>query len=687
MKRQWMHTLVIAIGLVGLLPSGGEAQRVTENKNIGELERLGKDGRDWLVLGAAAEGFEDLSLEQKKLAYYLYRAAIAGNNIYYMQNHRYALEIKNLLEAIYLSSDGLDPETKRAVHDYLKYVWINHGQYDDVQGTKFIPNYLTFEMLGAAARHAQAKGADLGLAAGETLEKKLERLRPSIFDPNVEPVRTEQGAGKDVIAASAVNFWDPDITSEDMESVPDFWKKKLNVRFAKEANGAVVPQEYRIGGLFDRELRTITHFLEKALPLAESDQQAAGLKALIEYYRTGNEEKFREYSVDWLKTESVIDYLNGFVEQYTDPKGVIGAFEANVSFVADSELVGRLADNALYFEKKMPWPKAYQRETVTRPVANVVKVLVETGDSGPYSPAAYNLPNYSDIRRDVGSKNIILLNIETARSDELRERTIQRFYLPEVQDVYRTFGEKGRAWEVYMHEVIGHGSGRPDASLSDDPRQVIGRAYSALEECRADLVALYHIFDPKLVEIGAFEADEQRDIGLAMHLGYLQGQLNAHRRYHGDTIREAHDRGRQLVLRYLMSGGESGDRDYAVDVVQREGNFFVEISDLDAARRGVGDLLGRLQVIKSTGDEEGANALFDRFGTKVNPEWRDNIMARATALKIPNATAFVFPQLVPVAGGENENEMVDVRVVYQEDLTAQQLRWSRLAGVTDDWIY
>jgi dipeptidyl-peptidase-3 len=423
------------------------------------------------------------------------------------------------------------------------------------------------------------------------------------------------------------------------------------------------------------------------LPFAENEKQAQGLRALVDYYQTGDEELFREYSVHWLQTESVVDYLNGFIEQYVDPRGVIGAFEANVSFVADSELIGRLADNALYFEERMPWPQEYKREAVTRPVANVVKVLVETGDSGPYSPAAYNLPNYSDIRRDVGSKNIILLNIETARSEELRARTIESFYLPEVQDVYREHGEKGRAWEVYMHEVIGHGSGKPAASLSEDPRQQIGRAYSALEECRADLVALYHVFDPKLVEIGAFPAEQQRDIGLAMYLGYLQGQLNAHRRYQDLTIREAHDKGRQLVLMYLMSGGENRDRDYGVDVVQRNGDFFVEITDPDAARSGVADLLGRLQVIKSTGDGEGANSLFDRFGTNVNVEWRDNIKARAAKLQIPNATAFVFPQLVPIGGGRDGKEIVDVRVVYEEDLTAQQLRWSRLAGVTDEWTY
>jgi dipeptidyl-peptidase-3 len=216
---------------------------------------------------------------------------------------------------------------------------------------------------------------------------------------------------------------------------------------------------------------------------------------------------------------------------------------------------------------------------------------------------------------------------------------------------------------------------------------VIGRAYSALEECRADLVALYNILDPKLVEIGAFTAEEQRDIALAMYQGYLQRHLNGYRRYESDTIREAHDKGQQLVLMYLHSGGESGDRDFGVRVVERDEDFFVKVSDLDAARKGVAELLGRLQVIKSRGDSEGANWLFDRFGTKLNVEWRDNIKARAAKLNLPNGTAFVFPQLIPVAGGKDGKEIVDVRLVYEEDLTAQQLRWSRLAGVADEWTY
>jgi len=661
----------------------------TGKKMVGELERLGKDGRDWIVLGADAPGFDALTLSQKKLAYYLYRAAIAGDEIMYQQNHRHALEIKHLLEAIYLNRPGLPEDVQRAVHEYLKYIWINHGNYNAAQGTKFLPNTLTFEMLQQAAEHAQRKGAKL-VVEGETLGQKLERLRPTIFDASFEPVLTEQGEGKDIVAASAVNFWDPGITSRDLEALGEpsnYWTSKINVRFARGADGRIVPQEYRLGGVFDRELRTIVYFLEKAAPLAESEFQRRGLQALIEYYRTGEEERFRQYSVEWLKSETVIDYLNGFVETYHDPRGVTANFEGNVSFVSDSALVGRLADGALYFEQKMPWPERYRRTTVNRPVANVVNVIVETGDSGPFSPVAYNLPNYTDLRRDVGSKNIILINIETARSEKIRDATLQEFYLPETRELARKYGDLGRLWEVYMHEVIGHGSGKPDEKLKQDPRHILGRAFSSLEECRADLVALYHIFDPKLAEIGAFKPEDQRDVALATYQGFLQGHLNGYRRYEDDTIREAHQRGRQLVLMYLHSGGETGREDYGVKVLDKEGDYFVQIQDLDKARAGVGALLSRLQVIKSTGDAQAAAELFARFGTKVDAAWRDNIRARAAKLALPNLTAFVFPRLIPVGGGKDGKEVVDVKIAFDEDLTAQQLRWSRLAGVADGWVY
>lgn len=645
---------------------------VNGERKVGELERLGKNGLDFIILGVDAPGFDQLAPSRKKLAYYLYRAAIAGHTIADQQNHRHALEIRKLLETIYRNSEGMPAPVREGVLDYLKYIWINHGPYDHDTHVKTLPNTLTFEMLRSAAEFACARGAKIELEAGETPAAKLERLRPTIFDPDFEAVGTNQRQGEDIIATSAVNLYDRRLTQKHIDSLAPEWQQRLNVRFGCEG-GKAVPQVYRIGGLYGGDLETVTHFLKLAQPCAESEEQRRGLQGLIDFYTSGDEERFRAYSIDWLRSSTVIDYLNGFIESYMDPRGVIGQFEGNVSFATDSTLIGRLAENALYFEMRMPWPDIYKLDKVSRPVANVVNVVVETGDSGPISPAAYNLPNYNDLRRDYGSKNIILLNIEEARSEQIREATIREFYLPEYRDAVRKFGDIARQWEVYMHEVIGHGSGKPDTRLAVDPAVAIGRAYSALEECRADLVALYHAADPKLVEIGAFPGEAQAQIVHTMFITYLQGQMNRYRMYEDDLVREAHQRGHQLMMTYLLEGGERGGSDYGVEVISAAGDYFIRLRDVDKAQRGVGDLLCRLQTIKAQGDAAAAEQIFERFGTHINPDWRLNIRARAARLNIPNKSAFVFPRLSPVM---RDGEIVDVRIHSDEDLVAQQLRMS-----------
>jgi dipeptidyl-peptidase-3 len=634
---------------------------------------------DYLVLGVEVQGFEGLTPRQRVLAYHLYRAAVAGNAIFTLQSHRHALEIQRLMEAIHLRADLLDPETAEAVHEYLKYLWINHGQYDHDSHCKFVPYRLTPVMLRRAARRLADAGVDLEPGSDEDLEAKLRRLEPHIFDPDVEPLQVNQRMGDDIVATSSVDLYAPGMTQALLESVDGDWSSRLNVRFDLE-DGVVVPQPYRIGGVYSSDLETVSFFLEKALQYAEGPEQEGGLRALLEFYRTGEEERFRDYSVHWIRSRTAIDYLNGFIESYKDPRGVIGMYEANVSFVADSSLIDALADHALYFEQRMPWPEKYRRARIEKPIANVVRVLVETGDSGPSSPAAYNLPNYSDMRRDVGSKNIVLENIEGARSLELQEAVRREFYLPHLQDAHRNHSDTARRWIVYMHEVIGHGSGQPEPDLEADPAILVGRAYSALEECRADLVALYHMTDPKLVEIGAFAAKEQPQIVLSSFLRYLQGMMVSYRTLKKPEIREAHMRGRQLVLAYLSRGGDHGDEDFGVQVVKRDGDYFVDVTDVDRARQGVGKLLGRLQTIKSTGDAAAAAELFDRFGSRLDPEIHRNIVERARRLRIPRHTAFVFPRLIPVM---NDGEVVDARLVSDEDLTAQQLRFSRLRGSTE----
>ena len=646
----------------------------TEQPRIGELERIGPDGRDALVIGVEAPGFEALSTDEKRFAYLMYRAAIPGNAISFRQSHRDADTIVSLLEAIFLHSDGLEPALREAVHEYLKLVWIHHGQYHHHTHAKFAPPTLTPDMLRRAAQHAVKNGARLPGQTG-SVEALLAGLHETIFNASHEPIQTNQSAGADIVATSAVNYYDPGVTMADIEAQPREFRERINVRFARR-DGRVLPEVYRIGGLFGRELETISHFVRLALPHAENDEQRAALTSLITFYETGDERHFREHMIHWLKSDARVDYLNGFIESYLDPRGVIAAFEGNVSFRAGAGLSEKIADHAPYFEARMPWPDIYKRTEIARPVAKIVNVLIETGDAGPVSPAAFNLPNYNDIRRDHGSKNVILYNVENTRSEGLEQLVVNEFFLPEYRDATLSLTHTiVRPLKVYLHEIIGHGSGRPDPALGNiDPRSRLGRAYSSLEEARADLVALYHIGDPKLAEIGAYDPRFREVVVETAFVGYLQGWLSRLDRIEGTTVREAHDRGHHAILMWLLRGGYDG-HDYGVEIAELDGDFFVRVTDVDAAHRGAGDLLTLLQVIKSTGDTEAAHRIFDEFGTNVEPAWKANIASRREKLKLPQLKVFVFPHLTPVL---RSGRIVDVNLAYDEDLTAQQLRFRRL---------
>ncbi len=651
----------------------------TDKPCVGELERLGPGGRDIMVMGIDAEGFEQLSTDEKIFAYYLYRAAIAGNRIAFDQAHRHAYEIKHLLEEIFAHSDGLDDATRDAVHEYLKRIWIHHGPYDHYTHTKFTPWLLTQSMLHAAATHASARGARIPLDPAESIEQMLERLGRTIFDPDFEPLQTNQSADEDIVATSAVNYWDRGITSADLDKLPADVRHQLNVRFARRGND-VVPEVYRIGGRYSHELTAASEFISRALPFAGSDEQRRSLELLLEYYRTGDEETFREHCVHWLASSDRVDYVNGFIEVYLDPRGSIGQFEANVSVRANSPLIDGISANALYFEQRMPWPEKYRRTSVTPPVANVVNVLVETGDAGPVSPAAYNLPNYNDIRRDHGSKNVILHNIENTWSRQLLQELADEFFLPEYRDnVMRYSRSVVRPLQVYLHEIVGHGSGQPDESLADDPRVALGRLYSTLEECRADLVALYHMGDDKLVELGAYTRAERDAVVETAYVVAMQGWFSRLDRVPGLEVREAHNRGDHTIMSYILDGGFDG-ADFGARMETVDGKLFVRVTDPALVHVGLSELLGKIQIIKSTGDLPAAEALFDRFGSHIKPEWKDNVIERKRHITSPKIRAFVFPRLQPVI---KDDDVVDVTIHFDEDLTAQQLRFSRLENSTE----
>ena len=642
---------------------------------VGELERLGPGGTKFLVLGLEAPGFDSLAKEERLFLFFMSRAAIAGDDLLYRQNHRHALAIKNLMETLFRYRTHLSGEQTAAVHDYLKLLWVNHGNYDHRSGMKFVPELLTREMLRNAMVNLVERGEELAFIPGNGVDEKLAFLDRDIFDAEYEKQLTVTEPGRDIVLESAVNHYDPGVTDAMIAALEPKLRNALNVRFTLRG-GTIMPLFWKVGGLGTEHLEQVVYFLEQALEYAGSVEQKESIAKLVDFYRSGDEEAFRQHSIAWLKTKGRTDYLNGFVEQLKDPRGIIGNYEGMSAFVSDAELVEKLADRAADLERAMPWPDPYKRESVARPVANVATLLTGTGDMGPVPWAGYNLPNYDDIRTSVGSKNVVFVNLLNARSEKDFLAGVKEFYLPEYHALVKGRVDLVSRWVVYLHEILGHGSGRSDASLKDDPRNLIGQSFSTLEEARADLVALYHMGSPDLVAIGVFPADRTQEVLLATYVTYFQGFLMLYRRFEGEIIREPHWKGRQLILSYLLAGGEEGGNDFGLVMEQKEGKYFVRVTDPLKVRAGIARLLERVQTIKSTADRDGAEKLIERFGTRFDPAVRDDISRRSAVLKLTHQTAFVFPHVIPVRG--RGGEVIDARVVNDEDLTAQHLRWSRL---------
>jgi len=406
------------------------------------------------------------------------------------------------------------------------------------------------------------------------------------------------------------------------------------------------------------------------------DNERQALTDLIEFLKSGDEDAFRRHSVAWLQVNPTVDYVLGFIENLKDPRGIIGNWEGAVWFPADSTLVEKLADSALYFERRMPWPDRYKRKKVEPPVARLANAIIGTGDMGPVPWAGFNLPNYADIRAEYGSKNVIFMNIMESESTKERKRIINEFYLPQYRTAAKKWGKLIREVEVYMHEVIGHGSGKPNPALQGDPREHLGRVYSALEECRADLVALHFAGDPILSRWGVLSERELDEFAKASLVEYLQRGLIEHAKFRDGVVKEAHRLGRHLILRYLVMGGKDGKADYGVEVVRNDRGYFVEVNDIKKARTGVARLLGLLQTYKATGDHRAAAALFDQLGRKYDPDWQADMEMRTRKLRMAGQKAFVFPRLELV---KKEGKVVDVRLFNDETFSEQQLRFSRMS--------
>jgi dipeptidyl-peptidase III len=629
------------------------------------LERID----DAAVAQVYADGFDELPLDQKILIWHLYNAALAGRDIYYDQRYGHSLAMRDVLEEILTHAEGIDPETLAEIERYTKLFWLNSGPFNNLTARKFVLKCST-EAFAAAAAQALRNGATFPTGETGSLDGLLTRLGPAFFDPACDAVVTSKtpGEGRDILESSANNLY-VGVSMRDLEGFEE--QHPLNSRLVKDGD-RLVEEVYRVGGRYDREIREIVRHLEAAVPHAPA-AMAAALRALIRFYQTGEDADRAAYDIAWVHDkDSPIDTINGFVEVYMDARGVKGAWEALVYYVNrhKTESIRTIAANAQWFEDRMPWAPHYRKQGVRGVTANAIDVVVEAGESAPMTPIGINLPNDQAVRETYGSKSVSLSNINEAYDKSMAPEFRREFAWTE-DEVQRAEKWSAFAGELTtdLHEVIGHGSGKVSERLKGAPQNFLKEQYSAVEESRADLVALYFVADPRLAELGILTAADQDEIVRAEYEGYARNALAQLRRVReGTQLEEDHMRNRQMIVRWLMANTT------AIELRRREGKTYYVMVDPVAFRAGAGRLLAEVQQIKAEGDYDAAKALFEQYGIHFEPELRDEVVARVERLNMPSYTGFVQPRLRPVV--DESSQIINIEITYPQDLKTQMLEYS-----------
>ena len=627
---------------------------------------------DKKIIRYQIQGFEKLTLQQKKLVYYLTQAGYSGRDIIWDQMYRHNLPIRHALEKILESYQGdKNAADWQKFLLYAKNVFFSNGIHHHYSSDKFNPEF------------SREYFTDLMNQAGASLsEEALEAM----FNPAVDPKRTNFDSNTDIVKNSAVNFYDPDITEKE---VGDFYKKLidkndkepveygLNSKLVRGADGKLSEAPWKVGGMYGDALAEVVKWLQKAVEVAENEAQANALKILIEYYQTGDLEKWEAYNIAWCQaTAGDVDYINGFVEVYHDPKAMKGSYETIVQIkdFEASERMEKVAANAQYFEDNSPIMPEHKKKEVTGISYKVVTVAGEAGDASPSTPIGVNLPNSNWIRTKYGSKSVSLGNIIAAYENAEGPGILQEFALDEAQ-IKRSqeFGSLAGKLHTALHEVIGHASGQLEQGVGQ-PGETLKNFASPLEEARADLVALYYIMDPKLIEFGLVPSDE---VGKTEYEQYLRNglMLQLRRIEPGKNIEQAHMRNRQMVSNWVF---EKGKADNVVEKVARDGKTYIKINDYKKLRTLFGELLKEVQKKKSKGDYTAGKALIENYGVNVDRAIHDEVLARAAKLNIPPYGGFINPRLTPVT--DANGEITDIKVEYPEDFLSQMLEYGKNYG-------
>ena len=633
---------------------------------------------DLQILRYRVPGFENLSLQQKELVYYLTEAALQGRDILFDQNGKYNLRIRRTLEAVYTGYKG-DKNTPdfKAMEVYLKRVWFSNGIHHHYGSEKFVPGFAP-EFFKEAVLSVDT--STLPLAEGQTAEQLCDELFPVIFDPAVMPKRVNQAAREDLVLTSACNYYDG-VTQKEAEDFYNAMKDPkdetpvsygLNSRLVKE-NGKIQEKIWKVGGLYGQAIDKIVYWLKKAEGVAENPEQKAVIAELIKFYETGDLKTFDEYAILWVKDlNSLVDFVNGFTESYGDPLGMKASWESLVNF-KDMEATHRteiISGNAQWFEDHSPVDKQFKKDEVKGVSAKVITAAILAGDLYPATAIGINLPNSNWIRSHHGSKSVTIGNITDAYNKAAHGNGFNEEFVysdAELQLIDKYADLTGEL-HTDLHECLGHGSGKLLPGVDPDALKAYG---STIEEARADLFGLYYVADPKLVELGL---TPNEDAYKAEYYTYLMNGLMTQlvRIEPGNNVEEAHMRNRQLIARWVF---EKGAADKVVELVKKDGKTYVVVNDYEKLRELFGELLSEIQRIKSTGDYQGAHDLVENYAVKVDPALHAEVLERYKKLNLAPYKGFVNPKYEAVV--DAAGKITDVKVTYDEGYAEQMLRYSK----------
>ncbi len=633
---------------------------------------------DTRILRYRVDGFENLSLSQKYMVWHLYQAAMAGRDIIYDQNYKYNLLIRNVLELILeMQSKEETSADFQNFETYVKQFWFSNGLHHHYSTDKLVPNFSKAFLYEA---FQQIHEDHLPLNPGQKKSELLEFIADQLFNPEIAPKRVQQEDGRDLIKDSACNFYENVLQQE----AEDFYASKINSDPERPVswglNSKLIKQNqqlkelvYKSDGRYGKAIRKIVIQLEKARQYAENELQREIICKLIDFYETGDLALFDAYSILWVKDiNSTIDFVNGFIEVYGDPLGYHGAWQSVVSMRDEeaSKRFSQISSLASWFEENSPIDPDHKRADVAGVSYKVIKVIVEAGDNAPSSPIGVNLPNADWIRSEHGSKSVSLGNIEDAY--EMSSKTngsLEAFFLPDQQERIKNHGSIASKLHTGLHEVIGHGSGKLMPGVAT-PKETLKSYSNTIEEARADLVALYYITDPKMVETGLCESEE---VGKAEYDGFMVNGLMRQlvRVELGKSLEESHMRNRQLIASWVFEKGKSEN---VVEKISIDDTSFIQINDYQKLRQLFGELLKEIQRIKSEGDYEAARYLVESYSVKVDYVLHSEILNRWNQLGIAPFAGFIQPKL---SVEKKDGRIVDVLVSYPDDFKEQMLYYSR----------